>query len=87
MKNRAQQQKVRLESRGIRSQVVSLLASALEPDMFSEIIVRDGMQSLDYVLQKPVEYEAAPDLFCLDLLRETNLDRLTTLSPVRVVNE
>jgi dienelactone hydrolase len=87
MKNRAQQQKVRLESRGIRSQVVSLLASALEPDMFSEIIVRDGMQSLDYVLQKPVEYEAAPDLFCLDLLHETNLDRLTALSRVRVVNE
>jgi dienelactone hydrolase len=87
MKNRAQQQKVRLESSGIRSQVVSLLASALEPGMFSEIIIRDGMQSLDYVLQKPVEYETAPDLFCLDLLRETNLDRLTTLSPVRVVNE
>jgi hypothetical protein len=88
MKNRAQQQKVRLESSGIRSQVVSLLASALEPGMFSEITIRDGMQSLDYVLQKPVEYEAAPDLFCLDLLRETNLDRLTALSaPVRVLNE
>jgi len=46
------------------------------------------MQSLDYLLQKPVEYEAAPDLFCLDLLRETNLDQLAALSaPVRVLNE
>jgi hypothetical protein len=45
------------------------------------------MQSLDYLLQKPVEYEAAPDLFCLDLLSETNLDRLKALSaPVRVLN-
>jgi hypothetical protein len=88
MKNRAHQEKVRLESSGIRSQVVSLLGSAFEPGMFSEVITRDGMRSLDYVLQKPVEYEAAPDLFCLDLLRETNLDRLTALSvPVRVLNE
>jgi hypothetical protein len=88
MRDRAHQTKVRLESSGIRSQVVSLLASALEPDMFSELLSRNGMQSLDYVLQKPVEYEAAPDLFCLDLLRETNLDRLTALSaPVRVRNE
>jgi hypothetical protein len=87
MSNRAHQTKVRLESSGIRSQVVSLLASALEPSMFSELITRNGMQSLDYVLQKPVEYEAAPDLFCLDLLRETNVDRLVALSaPVHVVN-
>lgn len=88
MGNRAHQPKVRLESNGIRSQVVCLLASALEPAMFSELITRNGMQSLDYVLQKPVEYEAAPDLFCLDLFRETNLDRLVALSaPVRVLNE
>jgi dienelactone hydrolase len=88
MRDRAHQTKVRLESSGIRSQVVSLLASALEPAMFSELVTRNGMQSLDYVLQKPVEYEAAPDLFCLDLLRETNLDRLVALSaPVRVLNE
>jgi hypothetical protein len=86
--NRAHHTKVRLESSGIRSQVVSLLASALEPTMFSELVNRDGMQSLDYVLQKPVAYEAAPDLFCLDLLRETNIDRLAALSaPVRVLNE
>jgi dienelactone hydrolase len=86
--NRAHQTKVRLESSGIRSQVVSLLASALEPAMFSELVSRDGMQSLDYVLRKPVAYEAAPDLFCLDLLRETNIDRLAALSaPVRVLTE
>jgi dienelactone hydrolase len=88
MHNRAHQPKVRLESNGIRSQVVSLLAAALEPAMFSELVIRNGMQTLDYVLQKPVEYEAAPDLFCLDLLRETNIDRLVALSaPVRVLNE
>jgi dienelactone hydrolase len=84
MKNRAHVAKIRLESNGIRNQIVALLASALEPAMFSEVISRGGMQSLDYLLQKPIEYEAAPDLFCLDLLSETNLDRLKALSaPVR----
>jgi hypothetical protein len=88
MKNRAHVAKICLESNGIRNQIVALLASALEPAMFSEVISRGGMQSLDYLLQKPVEYEAAPDLFCLDLLSETNLDRLKALSaPVGVVNE
>jgi hypothetical protein len=88
MSNRTHQPKVHLESSGIRSQIVSLLAAALEPAMFSELVLRNGMRSLDYVLQKPVEYEAAPDLFCLDLLRVTNIDRLVALSaPVRVLNE
>jgi dienelactone hydrolase len=88
MKKGAQEAKVRLESSGIRTQVVSLLASAIEPALFSEIVIRNGMPSLAYLLQKPVEYGAAPDLFCLDLLRETDLNRLAALSPsVHVLNE
>lgn len=88
MKKRAQEAKVRLESSGIRTQVVTLLASAIEPALFSEIVIRNGMPSLTYLLQKPVEYGAAPDLFCLDLLRETDLNRLAALNPsVHVLNE
>ena len=88
MRDRAHVQKVRIESAGIRSQLVSLIAAALQPDLFSEVVSRHGMRSLAYVLQKPVEYNAAPDLFCLDLLRETDVDRLEALSsPVRVLNE
>jgi dienelactone hydrolase len=88
MKQRAHVAKVRVESSGIRSQVVSLLVSAVEPTMFSELVIRKGMPSLAYLLQKPIEYSAAPDLFCLDLLRETDLDRLAALSaPVQVLNE
>ncbi len=88
MKKSSHEAKVRLESSGIRTQVVSLLASAVEPAMFSELVIRKGMPSLAYLLQKPVQYGAAPDLFCLDLLRETDLDRLAALSaPVHVLNE
>jgi hypothetical protein len=86
MESQAQAQKVRIESSGKRSQVVSLTASALQPGMFSELVIRDGMESLAYLLQKPVEYGEAPELFCLDLLRMTDLDRLAALSsPVRVL--
>jgi hypothetical protein len=50
----------RLESKGIRSQVVVLVAAALEPTLFSEIVVRYGMTSLRHALDKPVEYLDAP---------------------------
>jgi dienelactone hydrolase len=86
MENQAHAQTVRVESSGMRSQVVSLTASALQPEMFSELASRNGIESLAYVLQKPVEYLEAPELFCLDLLRVTDLDRLAALSsPARVV--
>jgi hypothetical protein len=88
MKKGGHDAKVRLESSGIRTQVVSLLTAAAEPLMFSEVVSRHGMASLAYLLQKPVGYGAAPDLFCLDLFRVTDLDRLAALSaPVRVLNE
>lgn len=85
---RAHTAKLRVETAGIRTQLVALLASATHPELFREVEIRDGMPSLADVLKKPVTYSAAPDLFCLDLLRETDLDRLAALSaPVRVVND
>jgi len=77
--------KVRLETTGIRSQVTALVAAALEPGLFSEIVVREGMPSLRYLLDKPVEYQSAPDLFCLDLYKNFDLDRLAQLAaPVKI---
>ena len=80
--------RVRLESRGIRSQVLALVASALEPELFSEVVVRNGMRSLGYLLEKPVAYDDAPELFCLDLYKEFDVDRLALLAgPTRVSQE
>ena len=77
--------KVRLEVSGIRNQAAALVAAALEPGLFSEIKVRDGMRSLSYLLEKPVTYAQAPELFCLDLYREFDIDRLEALAaPVTV---
>src|SRR5208282_3426009 len=72
--------RVRLESTGMRSQVVSLIATALMPDLFSAVEIHRGMRSLRYLFDNPVTYGEAPDLFCLDLYRDFDLDQLTALS-------
>ncbi len=87
MRQRSGRGQVRLESRGIRSQVAALLAAALEPEMFSEVVVRDGMASLGYLLEKPVEFHQAADLFCLDLYKEFDIDSLAAMAEgARIVN-
>jgi hypothetical protein len=79
---------IRLEGTGIRSQVISLVASALEPKLFSRVELRGGMHSLSYLLEEPVEFKDAPDLFCLDLYKEFDLDRLAALAkPAEVVQQ
>lgn len=76
---------IRLESTGIRTQVVSLVAAALRSHLFFEVTNFGGMRSLNYLLEKPVPYEAAPDLFCLDLYKDFDIDTLEILaSPANV---
>jgi hypothetical protein len=72
--------RVRLESDGIRSQIVSLIAAALQPQLFSTLEIHQGMRSLDYLLEKPVRYQDAPDLFCLDLYKDFDIDSLEALT-------
>ena len=84
-RERAEVSNVRLETGGIRTQVVTLVAAALDPTPFSAIVVRDGMHSLSYVLELPVRFEQAPELFCLDLYKDFDLDRLEALAePAKV---
>ena len=63
----------------MRNQVVALVAAALEPRLFSEVMVRHGIPSLRYLVDKPVKYQDAADLFCLDLYKFADLDRLAAL--------
>ncbi|MGH9400671.1 MAG: hypothetical protein ACRD2P_01020, partial [Terriglobia bacterium] len=80
--------RIRLESDGIRSQMVSLAASALEPRLFSQIEIHHGMSSLSYLLDAPVSYQEAPDLFCLDLYKDFDIDSLTALAaPAQVIEK
>jgi dienelactone hydrolase len=77
--------RLRLESVGLRSQLAALVGSALEPDLFSQVIIQQGMQSLNHLLNAPVKYRAAADLFCLDLYRDFDIDLLAALAePAKV---
>ncbi len=71
--------KVRLESTGMRNQVAALIAAALEPELFGEVVIREGLPSLQRLLDAPVTYQDAPALFCLDLFKEFDLDQLAAL--------
>ena len=76
---------IRLMTNGIRSQVVALAAAALQPDLFSEIESKNAMISLRYLVDAPVPYRTAPDLFCLDLYKYFEIDRMTMLAfPVKL---
>ncbi|HLJ15438.1 MAG TPA: hypothetical protein VKV15_13140 [Bryobacteraceae bacterium] len=80
MRTRSGGAPIRLESTGKRNQVAALVAAALEPGLFSELVIRDGMRSLQYLLDAPVQFEAAPELFCLDLYKDFDIDRLALLA-------
>jgi len=79
---------VRVETTGPRTQVIALAAAALQPHLFSKVETWDGMQSLSYLLDKPVLYGQAPDLFCLDLYKNFDIDRIAMLaSPTEIVQQ
>src|SRR5262249_15259100 len=76
---------VRIESTGLRSQVVALVAASIEPALFSELSISKGVTSLAYLLDTPVAYRTASDLFCLDLYKEFDLDSLAQVAePVKI---
>lgn len=78
---------VSVETTGIRMQVVSLTAAALNAGLFSAVANQGGMSSLSYLLAKPVRYQDAPDLFCLGLYKDFDIDRLELLAAPAAVTE
>jgi acetyl xylan esterase AXE1 len=80
MRERGNGSPLRIEATGIRSQAAALMAAALQPGLIAEIVVRDGMDSLRYLYDKPIKFSEAPDLFCLDLYKETDVDQLVSLA-------
>lgn len=77
---------IRLETIGIRSQVVAITAAAIDPNLFSQLRTYGGMRSLDYLLSAPVPYRKAPDLFCLDFYKDFDIKNLAALAkPVKII--
>jgi dienelactone hydrolase len=71
---------VQVETDGIRSQVIALTAAAIAPENFSAVVSRNGMKSLAYLIDTPVPFRSAPELFCLDFYRYFDLDTLAALA-------
>jgi hypothetical protein len=45
--------RIRVESTGIRNQIAALIAAALVPELFSEIVIRERMRSFQHLLDAP----------------------------------
>lgn len=80
LKNHHAASEVRVEAHGFRSQTVALLGAALDPTAFSEVRIEKGVKTLRHLLTKPVRYREAPELFCLGLFPEFDLERLVPLA-------
>jgi hypothetical protein len=71
---------VQVETDGIRTSVIAAVAAAVEPGAFSTINSHHAMKSLAYLLDTPVEYRSAPDLFCLDLYKYFDIDSIAAIA-------
>ena len=78
---------LRLETAGMRSQVVALVAAALEPKLFSEVSITGGMHSLGFLLDAEIPFRSAPELFCLDLYKDFDLDHFRAMAAPTKVRE
>ena len=79
---------ISLETTGIRNQVTALVAAALEPAIFSDLTAHQAMRSLKYLIDSAIRYQDAPDLFCLDLLKDVDIEILASLAkPTKITQE
>jgi hypothetical protein len=87
LKERSGRDSGMLQATGMRSQAVATVSSALDPATFSTVSVRHGLNSWAEVFSRPVRYQDAPELFCLDLYREFDLpDLIAIANPVKFEN-
>jgi hypothetical protein len=68
---------------GPRSETVALIAMALEPELFATLESRKSISSFGDIFEHPAVYSEAPEMMCLDLYRDFDINTLTlTASPV-----
>jgi hypothetical protein len=79
-------QKIQIETDGIRSAVIAAVAAALDPDTFSVVTSRHAMKSMSYLLDAPVAFRSASDLFCLDLYKYFDIDSITAIAAPTSIN-
>jgi dienelactone hydrolase len=73
-------QPVQVETNGVRNQLIAMTAAAIAPDEFSAVVSRNAITTLSYLIDKPVPFRSAPELYCLDLYRYFDIDTLEALA-------
>lgn len=78
----------KIDCSGLRSQITALVTAAIYPGLFSELRIRKGIKSFQYLLDHPVKYQQAPELFCLDLYHKFDVNVLEKLgTPTSIFTE
>ena len=72
---------VRIITAGPRSETIGLVAAAIHPELFSQLDAREAIPSFIYVFNHPQKYfgvymNEAPELMCLDLYRNFDVNTL-----------
>ena len=65
---------IEIETDGIRSSVIAAIAAAIDPHAIDSIQSRHSIKSLAYLLDTPVSFRSAADLFCFDLYKDFDMD-------------
>ncbi|HET7215066.1 MAG TPA: acetylxylan esterase [Terriglobia bacterium] len=72
--------RINVVTEGTRNRVIALTAAALAPQIFASIESHGSIASLDDLLKRGVPFRAAPELFCLDLYKYFDMDRLALMA-------
>lgn len=81
------QKQVQVETDGMRSAVIAAVAAAIDPHAFSTISSSHAMKSLSSLLDTSVAFRSAPDLYCLDLYKYFDIDRIVAISSPTVIHD
>jgi hypothetical protein len=74
------QDKVRLETSGIRTQMIALVTVEVQLAALPEVGSQNPNHSLAFLLDKPASYRSAADLFCLYLYKKFDVGSLSALA-------
>ena len=77
---------VKIVTTGPRSETVSLVAAALKPELFSAVESRRSISSFIDIFDHPSAYRETPDLKCLDLYHDFDINTLTAIAAPVAVN-
>jgi dienelactone hydrolase len=70
---------------GPRGETVALVSAAMVPELYSSIEVRHGIRSLGDLFTHPPGYHEAPELMCLDLYLDFDINTLSLIAtPVNI---